>query len=100
MTTLTKGQLIDIYAEQNEVTKVKAREELEAIFTFFEDVVVEYQAGFQLGKFGKIEVFEKPERAYRNPQTGEMGDPVPAHLDFKVKKSKGAESVSTRLKQA
>lgn len=100
MTTLTKGQLVDIYAEQNEVTKVKAREELEATFKFFEDVVVDYEAGFQFGKFGKIEVVTKPARAYRNPQTGEMGEEIPEHLDFKLKKSKGTESVSTRLKQA
>lgn len=105
MSVLTKGQLIDIYAEQNETTKVAAKKELDAIFEFFDGVLVDYQAGFQFGNAGKFEVVTVPERSARkgrNPQTGEEIDiaAVPEHLGFKFKPGKGKESVRTKLKEA
>lgn len=105
MTVLTKGQLIDIYAEQKEVTKVAAKKELEAIFDFFDGVVVDYQAGFQFGNLGKFEVdtvAAKEARKGRHPQSGEEIEiaAVPEHLGFKFKPSKGKESVREKLKNA
>lgn len=105
MTGLTKGQLIDIYADQKEVTKVAAKKELEAIFDFFDGVLVDYQAGFQFGNVGKFEVdtvAAKEARKGRNPSTGEEIDipAKPAHLGLKLKVSKGKESVSAKLKNA
>lgn len=103
MTVLTKGQLIEIYAEQKEVTKTKAKEELEATFKFFEDVLVDYEAGFQFGQIGKFEVVSVEEKDHkrRNPQTGEeFMQHVPAHLKPKFKFGKGTESVRTKLKDA
>lgn len=102
---LKKKELVDIYAEQNEVTKAQAEKELENVFNFFEGVLVDYQEGFQFGNLGKFEVVTVPERSARkgrNPQTGEEIDiaAVPAYTGFKFKQAKGKASVHTKLKES
>ena len=95
---LTKQEKINLYAEKFEVTKAQAKEELDKIEQFYAELLTEYQEGFAFGNIGKFEIYTKPERAYRNPSTGEMGDPVPAHTAVKFKLSGGKTSVKEVLK--
>lgn len=98
MTILKMDELRGLYAAEYGVTKKDAAEQLDGIFEFFEDVVLKEKKGFQLGNLGKIEVVVNPEKAHRNPQTGEMGDPKPEHYGFKFKPSKGKASLREKLK--
>lgn len=99
MTTLKADELRGLFAEEYGITKKEAREQLEGIFEFFEDILVEQQKGFVFGNLGTVEIVVNPEKAYRNPQTGEMGDPKPEHYGYKFKPSKGETSVREKLKK-
>ncbi|MEK4025494.1 HU family DNA-binding protein [Sporosarcina sp. FSL W7-1283] len=98
MTVLKADELRGLFAEEYGVTKKEAKEQLDGIFDFFEDVMVKQQKGFVFGNLGKIEIVVNPEKAYLNPQTGELGDPKPEHYGFKFKTSKGKASVREKLK--
>lgn len=103
--TLKKKELAGIYAEKFDLGKGKAEQELDVFFEFLEEVLVEYQEGFQMGNLGKFEVGMTKERAARkgrNPQDGSEIDiaAVSPHLGFKFKPSKGKTSVREQLKQA
>lgn len=94
-----------IIAEKKGITKTAAEAYLKDVFETFEEIAVEYQAGFQFGNFGKFDVDTvdaKEARKGRNPQTGEEMDIAakPEHLGFKFKPSKGKESVREKLKNA
>ena len=94
-----------IIAENKGITKVAAEAYLKDVFETFEEILVEYQAGFQFGNLGKFEVdtvAAKDARKGRNPSNGEEIDiaAVPEHLGFKFKPSKGKDSVREKLKNA
>ena len=105
MTVLNKDQVKAIIAEKKGITKTAAEAYMKDVFETFEEILVDYQAGFQFGNAGKFEVDTvkaKEARKGRNPQTGEEIDIAakPAHLGFKFKPSKGKESVHAKLKNA
>lgn len=105
MTVLTKDQMKTIIAEKKGITKTAAEAYMKDVFETFEEILAEYQAGFQFGNVGKFEVGMTTERKARkghNPQTGEEIDikATPSHLGFKFKPSKGKESVWETLKNA
>lgn len=105
MTVLNKDQMKTIIAEKKGIKKVAAEAYMKDVFETFEDILVDYQAGFQFGNVGKFEVVTvaaKEARKGRNPSTGEEIDIAakPEHLGLKLKMSKGKESVSEKLKNA
>ena len=68
---MNKTELVAAMAEKTELSKKDAEKALKA----FTDVVAEELAKgekIQLVGFGTFEVSERPERAGRNPQTGEV----------------------------
>lgn len=102
MTTFKKGELEALYAEKFEVGKGEAKKQLNEVFGFFEEILVEHQAGFKFGDVGTFEVnpVEKKTHTRRNPQTGEeFEQTVDAHLALKFKISKGKNSVREKLKK-
>lgn len=67
---MTKTELVSVIAEKNGVTKVAAGE---AVKLFISGVTAAIENGddVALTGFGTFKVTEVPERAGRNPQTGE-----------------------------
>lgn len=67
---MNKGELIDVIAEQADLSKVKAGEALEA---FMESVTSALKIGDKvtLVGFGTFSVAERAARTGRNPKTGE-----------------------------
>ena len=68
---MNKREFIDAYAARTGLTKVEAKEKVDALFNLIKDALAEGNVIVLLG-FGKFEVKMRSERAARNPQTGEM----------------------------
>lgn len=97
MAVFTKKELADIYAEKNEIGKGEALELLDTVFNSLTEIVTEYGSGFKLGELGTFKTDVKPERVYKNPQTGEELPPTPAHYAVKFTPSKKAKDALKRL---
>lgn len=102
MTVLKMDELRGLYAAEYGVTKKEATEQLDGIFEFFEDVLVNQKKGFVFGDVGKFEVnlIDAKNHKRRNPQTGEeFMQHVPEHYAAKFKLSSGKTSVKAKLKE-
>ncbi len=68
--TLTKAELADILCERVNISKVAAKEVVEA---FFEEVRASLAKGeeVKISGFGNFQLRDKPQRPGRNPKTGE-----------------------------
>ncbi|GEO14225.1 HU family DNA-binding protein [Microvirga aerophila] len=67
---MNKNELIDLLAEEHELTKTFARDLVDSIFQKITDSVQEGEEVAIFG-FGKFKVVERGARKGRNPQTGE-----------------------------
>lgn len=67
---MNKNDLIDILAEEHELTKAFARDLVESVFQKIADSVQKGEEVTIFG-FGKFKVVERGARTGRNPQTGE-----------------------------
>lgn len=102
MTVLKMDELRGLYAAEYGVTKKEATEQLDGIFEFFEDILVDQKKGFVFGDVGKFEVnfVEAKNHKRRNPQTGEeFMKHSPEHYAAKFKLSSGKTSVKAKLKE-
>ncbi len=68
--TLTKAELADILCDRVNISKVAAKEVVEA---FFEEVRASLAKGeeVKISGFGNFQLRDKPQRPGRNPKTGE-----------------------------
>jgi DNA-binding protein HU-beta len=67
---MNKNELIDLLAEEHELTKTFARDLVDSIFQKITDSVQDGEEVAIFG-FGKFKVVERGARKGRNPQTGE-----------------------------
>ena len=77
---------IEKYSEINDMSKTKARAEIERFIATFKSCTYDF-GGINLTCFAKSEVVDVPEKECRNPKTGETFT-SPAHKTVKVKISK------------
>lgn len=77
---------IEKYSEINDMSKTKARAEIERFIATFKSCTYDF-GGINLTGFAKSEVVDVPEKECRNPKTGETFT-SPAHKTVKVKISK------------
>ena len=68
--TLTKAELADILCDRVNISKVAAKEVVEA---FFEEIRASLAKGeeVKISGFGNFQIRDKPQRPGRNPKTGE-----------------------------
>ena len=68
--TLTKAELADILCDRVNISKVAAKEVVEA---FFEEIRASLAKGeeVKISGFGNFQLRDKPQRPGRNPKTGE-----------------------------
>lgn len=68
--TLTKAELADVLCEKVNISKVAAKEVVEA---FFEEIRASLAQGeeVKISGFGNFQLRDKPQRPGRNPKTGE-----------------------------
>ncbi|WP_434778842.1 integration host factor subunit alpha [Neisseria sp. Ec49-e6-T10] len=68
--TLTKAELAEVLCEKANVSKVAAKEIVEA---FFEEIrqALENKEEVKISGFGNFQLRDKPQRPGRNPKTGE-----------------------------
>jgi DNA-binding protein HU-beta len=67
---MNKNELIDLLAEEHELTKTFARDLVDSLFQKITDSVQDGEEVAIFG-FGKFKVVERGARKGRNPQTGE-----------------------------
>lgn len=68
--TLTKAELAEVLCERVNISKIAAKEIVEA---FFEEVRASLEDGeeVKISGFGNFQLRDKPQRPGRNPKTGE-----------------------------
>src|SRR5919107_4649275 len=92
---MNKNELIDLLAEEHELTKTFARDLVDSIFQKITDSVQEGEEVAIFG-FGKFKVVERGARKGRNPRTGETVKIAPRKvLKFEAAKAM-KEGLNTR----
>lgn len=82
---MTKAQIVTKLAEENELTKVQARDFLESLTNL---AYKEAKKGFTIPGIGKLVVVRRKARMGRNPATGEsIKIPAKKVLKFRVAKA-------------
>ena len=67
---MKKTELVDVIAEQANLSKVAAKDALEAILSVITDELIKGEQVALIG-FGTFGVKDRAARTFRNPQTGE-----------------------------
>ena len=93
MANLNFTDFITYYAECNEITKTRAKEEINNFVNAFTCGTYEY-GGVDIRGFMKSAVVDVPEKTARNPQNGNEVV-IPAHKTVKLKISKKFKNMET-----
>jgi DNA-binding protein HU-beta len=92
---MNKNELIDLLAEEHELTKTFARDLVDSLFQKITDSVQDGEEVAIFG-FGKFKVVERGARKGRNPQTGEAIK-IAASKNLKFESAKSLkESLNTK----
>jgi DNA-binding protein HU-beta len=92
---MNKNELIDLLAEEHELTKTFARDLIDSLFQKITDSVQDGEEVAIFG-FGKFKVVERGARKGRNPQTGEAIK-IAASKNLKFESAKSLkESLNTK----
>jgi len=83
---MTKIEIVNKVAEETGLTKVKAEEAVEAIFSLIKDILSRGESVI-LRRFGSFQVRSKNARVGRNPKTGEEAA-IPARRVVRFKSGK------------
>lgn len=84
---MKKAEMIDVLAQQTELTKSQVEKVFNGIFDLFKEELKKGNDVSLMG-FGTFKVKEKPAKTCRNPRTGES-IPVPAHKAVSFSVGKG-----------
>ena len=84
---MKKAEMIDVLAQQTELTKSQVEKVFNGIFDLFKDELAKGN-DVALTGFGTFKVSEKPAKTCRNPRTGESIK-VDAHKAVSFKVGKG-----------
>ena len=84
---MKKAEMIDVLAQQTELTKSQVEKVFNGIFDLFKEELKKGNDVSLMG-FGTFKVSNKPAKTGRNPRTGETIN-IPAHKAVSFKVGKG-----------